>query len=237
MASPSQTLASLHQLQLRLKEVQDEIARGPRHVQVRRTQVQKREAELGESRDRLKQQKVLADQKNLQLKTNEAKIADLRTKLNVAASNREYEIITGQIAADTMANSVLEDEILEALTKVDQFQIEMKQAEEKVKQAEDELKQIIAQVEAKEPGLKEQETSLKASVAKVEMDLPSDIMPQYRRTAQALGADALAAVENKVCTSCYVQLTSQRMVELRSGKLIFCTCGRLMYLPKSETEN
>lgn len=236
MASPSQTLASLHQLLLRLKEVQDELAHGPRQVQVRKNAVQKRQAELEQMRDRLKQTKMLADQKNLQLKTNEAKIADLRTKLNVAASNREYEIFTGQIDADTMANSVLEDEILEALTKVDLMQVEVKKAEEAVSTAEAELKKIIADVQAKEPGLKEREAALMESVAGVEKQLPSDVLPQYRRLAQALGVEALAAVENKCCTACYVQITPQKLVELRAGKLLFCTCGRLMYLPPNQPD-
>lgn len=236
MASPSQTLASLHQLQMRLKEVQDELAHGPRQVQVRKNAVQKRQTELAELKDRHKQVKMLADQKNLQLKTNEAKIADLRTKLNVSASNREYEIFTGQIEADTMANSVLEDEILEALTKVDVMQVEVKQAEQAVVAAEAELQKVIAEVQAKEPGLKDRETALKESVGKVEKQLPPDVVPQYRRIAQALGVEALSAVENKCCTCCYVQLTSQKLVELRSGKLLFCTCGRLMYLPPDDSE-
>ncbi|OYW15709.1 MAG: hypothetical protein B7Z55_14825, partial [Planctomycetales bacterium 12-60-4] len=71
-------------------------------------------------------------------------------------------------------------------------------------------------------------------VTAAEKFLPPDIIQQYRRTVQAFGADALAAVENKVCTSCYVQITSQKLVELRTGKIMFCTCGRLMYLPDGE---
>lgn len=231
MATSSQALTTLHELHQRLREVQGDLERGPRQVQIRTATLQKRQAELQTARDRLKQFKMVADQKNLQLKTNEAKIADLKTKLNVAGSNREYEIITGQIAADTMANSVLEDEILEALTKVDQMQAELKGADEMVKVAEKELQNATADAQAREPGLKEREKSLLAEVTAAEKFLPPDILPQYRRTVQAFGSEALAAVENKVCTSCYVQITSQKLVELRTGKIMFCTCGRLMYLP------
>ena len=66
--------------------------------------------------------RVAADQKQLQLKAGEEKIKDLKRKLNAAASNREYQILKEQIAADDMAKSVLEDEIIEALEKIDQFQ-------------------------------------------------------------------------------------------------------------------
>lgn len=234
MSNSSRALRTLHDLHQRLREVQDDLARGPRQVQARTAGLQKKQAELQAARDKLKQTKMQADQKNLQLKTNESKISELKTKLNVANSNREYEIITGQIAADTMANSVLEDEILEALTKVDQTQMEVRTAEEAVKLAEKELQNATADAQAREPGLKEREKSLQDEVKAAEKFLPPDIVPQYRRTVQAFGAEALAPVENKVCMSCYVQLTSQKIVELRSGKVMFCTCGRLLYLPDAD---
>jgi predicted nucleic acid-binding Zn-ribbon protein len=229
MSASSQAIRALHELHLKLHEVQENLARGPRQIAAKQTAVDKRKAELESRRDKLKQLKMSADQKNLQLKTNEAKINDLRNKLNAAASNREYEIITGQIAADTMANSVLEDEILEALTRIDQMQGEVKQAEQDLATAEASLKQTQADVAAREPGLSDAAAALQKEVGEAEKFLPPDIVPQYRRAVQGFGAEALAAVENRVCSACHMQLTPQRMVELRSGKLMFCGCGRLLY--------
>ena len=231
MAASSQALKTLHELHLKLNEVQDELARGPRQINAKKLAVEKRTTELEARRQKLKQFKVTADQKNLQLKTNEAKIAELRTKLNVATSNREYEILNGQIEADRMANSVLEDEILETLTKIDQSQGEVKQAELDVAAAEADLRKIMAEVQAREPGLTERVRGLEAELASAEQVLPADIVPQYRRSVQAYRADALAAVVNRTCTSCNLQLTMQKVVELGSGKLMFCSCGRLLYLP------
>ncbi len=72
---------------------------------------------------------MAADQKQLQLKSSEDKVKDLRRKLNAAASNREYQALLEQIAADEMANSVLADEILEALEKIDAFQKNLAEAD------------------------------------------------------------------------------------------------------------
>ena len=231
MAASSRDLTTLHRLHQQLREAQDDLARGPRQVQIRTVALERRQGELQALRDRLKQSKMQSDQKNLQLKTNESKLADLNNKLNQAASNREYEIITGQIAADKMSTSVLEDEILESLSKLDEIQVEIVAAEKAVKAAEIELQNAKADAQAREPGFKQREASLQAELTVAEKYIPSDIALQYRRIVQAYGAEALAAVENKVCTACYVQLTSQRIVELRSGKFMFCTCGRLLYLP------
>jgi len=231
MASSSQALKTLHELHQKLQLVQEELARGPRQINAKRLGVEKKKTELDNRRQKLKQLKLTADQKNLQLKTNENKIAELRAKLNLAASNREYEIITGQIEADTMANSVLEDEILETLTKIDQAQGEVKQGEQDVATTEADLKKVTADAQAREPGLTEQARAFEAEVAAAETVLPPDMLPQYRRAVQAYGADALAAVENRFCSSCNLQLTMQKIVELGAGKLMFCSCGRLLYLP------
>jgi uncharacterized protein len=224
-------LKTLHELRQRLAAVQEEMARGPRQIQARKTALKKKQDELEQKRQALKQLKMTADQKNLQLKTNEAKINDLRAKLNSAGSNREYEILTGQIDADTMANSVLEDEILETLSRVDLVQVEVKTAEQDVKAADEALAKTERDVKAAEEGLKQQSTALAAEVAQAETILPPEVVLQYRRIVQSMGPDALSAVENKACGNCRVQLTAQKLIELGSGKIFFCTCGCLLYMP------
>src|ERR1044072_5633250 len=69
------------------------------------------------------------DSKQLDLKSGEQKVLDLRVKLNTANSNREYQALIEQIAAAEMAGSVLSDEILEGMEKVDQFGATVKEAE------------------------------------------------------------------------------------------------------------
>ena len=156
MSSISAGMKQLHDLRLNLREIYDQLERGPRQIAAREQIIARKKDELEALRGRLKQMKVAADQKNLQLKSSEGRIYDLSGKLNIAANNREYEALRSQIAADTMAKSVLEDEILEALEKVDAVQIDVKKAELEVAGVEAELKKLIAEVQAKEAGLKEQ---------------------------------------------------------------------------------
>jgi predicted nucleic acid-binding Zn-ribbon protein len=215
---------------LKLREISDELERGPRQIAGRKLTVEKKKEELDALRNKLKQMKVAADQKNLQLKSSEARIYDLNGKLNSAANNREYEALRSQIAADTMAKSVLEDEILEALEKLDVAQIEVKKSEAEIAVHEADLQKLTAQVNAKEAGLKEQAAALQINVSEAEKILPPEIVPQYRRLVQAYGDKALAPVINKSCSECFVSVTAQVYVELRSGKVKFCTCGRLMYV-------
>src|SRR3954462_8564644 len=122
MSSNGAGLKEIHKLRLRLQELTDEIERGPRQIAARQQLVEKKKVELEARRAKLKQLKVAADHKNLQLKTNEAKIHDLQGKLNGATNNREFDALKTQMAADSMANSVLVDESRESLDGCDAMQ-------------------------------------------------------------------------------------------------------------------
>ena len=227
-------LKEIHDLRLRLQDVTDELERGPRQIAARQQLLEKKKAEVDVRRTKLKHLKVAADQKNLQLKTNEAKIHDLQGKLNAAANNREFDAFRTQIAADKMANSVLEDEILEALEGCDAEQREIKQLEQAAANVEAELAKFTANVKQREPDLKTQKAAMEAQVGDIEKVLPPEVIPQYRRLVQSYGARALSPVRGTACGECFVGQRQQTIVELRAGKFIFCTCGRLMYLAEDD---
>ena len=228
----SNGLQFLHELQQKLKAVQEELDKGPRLIKAKEGLLAKRQAELEEIKALHTAQRKLADQKNLQLKTNETKLADLNAKLNMASTNREFDILKGQIAADKMANSVLEDEILDCMEHVDGLKSKIADAEKAVSDAKDDVRKMAEQVATNEAGLKDRAAKLLPAVAEAESIIPADFVATYRRLVGAHGADALAKVENNVCTSCYVSLSPQQGVELRGGKFIFCiSCGKLMYAP------
>lgn len=232
---PSNTLPELNRLHVAIQEVQEEIDRGPRLLKARHNVTLGKQEDLESQKLKLKQLRLAADQKSLQLKTNEAKIVDLKGKLNQAASNREFDIFKGQIEADKVANSVLEDEILEALEKIDGVQVDIKKLEAEVVAAQADENKFSAEVDRKRGGLDEKLKALQAELLVVENDIPPEILPAYRRLVQAHGAGALAAVENATCTSCYVRLTSQNAVSILSGTIMFCrTCGRLLFAKPEE---
>ena len=235
MSLAANELKELHQLHIQLASVEEKMDRGPRQVRAREQFVQKKQAELEEQQNKLKQLRMAADQKGLQLKSKDAKIAELRGKLNQATSNREYDIIRSQIDADTMANSVLEDEILEALEKVDQMQIAVKKVEAELAAAKAEAKRIGEEVSAAEPGLRRATEELQARLREAESRLPGTILEVYRRLVQAHGATALAAVQNNACTACHSILSPQEQVNVRTEKTVFCrSCGRLLYRAEGE---
>ncbi len=233
MTTAAGGLRELHQLLIRLKDVNHKLTNGPKKIEVRKKLVVKKREELAAQKALVIDLKKSADEKDLQLKTNEAKISELQGKLNTVTSNKEYDIFRSQIEADRMANSVLEDEILDSLEKVDQAQQKVNELTEQSESAEAEAKRIADSVAIEEPDLRSELAAIKAAISDAESPLPSSIVPFYRRLVDAHGSDALAAMESGVCTACYMEVSPNNRVELNSGKIVRCrSCDRILYLPE-----
>jgi predicted nucleic acid-binding Zn-ribbon protein len=223
-------MQELHRIHTDIQRVRTELERGPRQVRAKKRLVENKQAEIDQMRQKLTQSRKSADEKGLQLKSNEAKLHGLQVKLNQATSNREFEAVKGQMDADKMANSVLEDEILEALDKVDALKEGIETAEKEKAELEAEANKFADQVAAVEGDRKTELARLEASLSSAEKIIPAGLMGDYRRLVQAQGASALAPVENKACTSCMTTVTTQQGIELKTGKFIFCrSCGRMLY--------
>jgi len=233
MASAGAQYGHLHQLLMQLKEVQDQLARGPRQIQARQARTVEAEKHLVLKETELKEARATVDRKNLDLRSKEAHLADLQGKLNQAASNREFDIIRGQMDADRAAKAVLEDEILEWLDRVDAHQQEVAEARKKIQEATEEVRRFATDFEQKADEFRSQEQRLQTEIAEAEKIIPPEIKPQYRRLIDTYGAEGMASSQNGVCNQCYVNLTSQNKVQLNSGTLLFCSvCGRLLYPPE-----
>lgn len=230
MSSHSEDLAELHRLLLELEEVEEMLTSGPRKVATHDRLATKKQAECDQQKALITDLRKAADAKSLQLKTNEARIQDLNAKLNIAASNREYEIIKSQMEADTMANSVLEDEILEALDKVD-VSVATHGELQKAHAAQVEKGQKIAtEVAASAAGLQEKATALNGQIELAEKKVPTSAMEMYRRLRGAHGAGCLSSVEGAACSECNSELSQQQRVGMNLGKALFCpSCARLLY--------
>ncbi len=228
-------LKDLHLLHERLHKKQSELEAGPRKIALREGICKKKLAEIAEQKNCIKNIQKAADDKNLQFRTNEQKINELKGKLNAAASNREFDIFKGQIEADSAANAVLEDEYLELLEQVDAAREKNKILEGELEVATGLAKEIAIEVKAAEAGLQVAIDELAKEVSAAEICIPSKFGDDYRRLVQAYGPGAIAVADETACTECFTELSPQHQLELRVGKVIRCRmCGRLLYSDDAE---
>jgi len=233
MTTLTDSLRTLHRIHRQLADLQDRLQRGPKQIRVAEANVKKCEGELAAAKDAYKQAKMGSDDKQLQLRQREAKLKDFEAKLFAAQSNREYQLLKDQIAADKQANSVLADEILEALDKLDGLQAAIKTAEGNLGKIKDEHGKARQRVEQQQQGLETELARVTGELRAAEDLLDGDFKPNYERLSRSMGAEALAPVEGECCGGCSQTLTPQTINALRLDKPVFCkSCGRLLYIPE-----
>ncbi len=233
MSSVAQALKELHRLHVKIGGLNERIARGPRQIAAGEQRLQTTRSELESARETLKRARILSDEKQLQLKTREDRIADLKGKLNAASSNREYQTLQEQIQADQQANAVLTDEILELLERIDAMAADVGQAEQRVGEAERHVGELRDKVAQEDATLQKQLAETQAELAVVEATLPDDFRKEYERVVRARASEGLAGVSGDSCGVCFQTLTSQMLNELEAGKPVFCSsCGAILFISK-----
>jgi len=233
LAVSADSLRTLHRLHRQLADLRDRLAAGPRQLVARTRQLQAAEAAQATVQEEIKKAKMAADQKQLQLRSAETKILDLEGKLNACKTNREYQTLRDQVAADKMATKVLEDEILEALERLDLVKKNLAPAEAEIATAKKKVAETQAKVDGETASLEQEVARIKADLDAAELELPADSREVYHRIVKSKGADAMAAVEGESCGGCFQQLTGNMLAELSMGRVVPCrNCGCLLYLPK-----
>ncbi len=224
---------NLHQHLVQIADMKTQIERGPRQVKAAVLQVETAKDLLQKCKESIKQKKMDADRKQLQLREREAKVHDWEGKMNAAKNNREFQAIKEQIGADTQANSVLSDEILEILEEIDSLQINSKGFDEKLKLIEAEKVKTEANVAQKLAVLNQELERVEGSLAVLEKQLTPEFLVQYKRLVSNRSEDSMAPLDDVSCGGCYTSLPPKILDSLRKEQAISCpSCGRLLYRPE-----
>jgi uncharacterized protein len=233
MAVTAAALRELHHLHEQLTELRDRVERAPKQIRAREANAAQLKAKVDEARARVPETQMAINRKQLDLKAGEQKVVDARVKLNAASSNKEYQALVEQIAAAEMAGSVMTDEVLESMEKLDSLQLLVKEAEKLHAAGNQELEKTRQAIEASAASIRVDIERLEASLVQAEAALPPEIKVDYERVIRGKGANGLSAVDDDVCGACGQQITLNMQNELRLARPVFCkSCGCLLYLPE-----
>jgi len=231
MPTLTESLATLHRIHRQLADLRDRLERGPKQLKAVEANVKKCETDLTQAKDAFKHAKMAGDEKQLQLKSREVKLVDLQAKLNMAQSNKEYQLLKDQIAADKQANSVLADEILEALERLDQLQAAVKTAEQNLAKTKEDQGKVRQRIDSQQQGLETELARVTGELQAAEGLLSGEFKDNYMRLSRSMGAESLAPAEGGSCGGCSQTFTTQTLNLLKLDKPVFCkSCGRMLYL-------
>jgi len=138
------------------------------------------------------------------------------------------------MAADEMTNSVLADEILEAMEKTDAMNAQIAEEQATLAKAKQEAERVRKEVAEREPVIRGDLERLEAELIQEETTLPEEMREAYNRVVRQKGEDALAPIVDKeFCGGCNQSVPINIYNAMTLSRPIFCkSCGRLLYIPK-----
>lgn len=223
-------LRRLHSLHQQRDDLEGQLRRGPQQIAVAQRLVDAAQARLDANAQTIREQTMIADDKQLQLSSRESKVANLEAQLNTAASNKEYALLKEQIAAEKKANDCLNDEIFEVLEQIDTLNTEAEQIREEVDQHTAAKNEREQKVEVRLEVVREDLQSVQTKLSDEESKLPAAVTPVYKRLVNALGVDALASSVGNSCEGCNQVLRTQMVELLRIGRFVQCpSCNAILY--------
>jgi len=180
----------------------------------------------------LKKLQVEHKNKEVELQTKEEAIKKFQGQLYQIKTNREYTAMEKEINGVRADCSVLEEDIINLLDKIDeadnlkkgrsdQLKTEKGKIEEEKKKISEETKKIETELN----GFKEQRKQLADKVDKT-------VLSKYERILRNKDGLALVPIRNNACQGCYLDMPPQVINEIKMKKdLIFCeSCARILYL-------
>ena len=238
-------LNSLQTLDRQCRALEIRQRRHPQIIAEARRELEAKQSAVEDQRLAAQNLQKAVDEKSLNLKEIEAKIAKITTQLNQTKTNKEYSALLSQKGAEEADKSRLEDEILALMGKVEdskkdfhkgaqRLEQERKTHEESLRKAEEEQKTSLAQIKE----ARAQRDQLRTQIP-IEWVEPYErllarrdgvaLVCALRRVPEARSAEV---TEVWVCQGCFMNLTMQTIASLMtSDNPVFCkSCGRMLYL-------
>ncbi len=232
MIESIEVLKRLQSLKSKINELKEYQERRKQDVRKKKTQIEDK-GTLAEKKheEKLSTQREI-DRKELDLKTDEGEITKYNVQLNSIKTNKEYTALCTEIGSKKADMSILEDEILNSMSRFESVNEEYNKLQEDLRREEESLKDLIESVDADVKKTDIEIEKIQNDQKKYIDALDENSLNHYNRLSNIKGGKAVVAVIGNVCGGCFMNITTQTLNSLMGDKeLVFCqSCSRILYL-------
>lgn len=220
----------LQRIDREIGELARELAELPGRVEKQRLEGEILQANHERSRKEIMRLQSEANRLADEVAAGEELLRKYTTQLNIAKTNKEYNAIKNQVAAQKAFNGKVETKALEALEELERRQEQARQLAAQVEAQKKELEQLRARAETGSVALRKRLEALQKERTRKQEGMDAEYLELYERAHTSRG-EALARLQGRVCGACFIQLPPQTYNEvLTSASLVLCpSCGRLLY--------
>jgi predicted nucleic acid-binding Zn-ribbon protein len=233
MENLKQDLELLYGLQdydIKIEKIREELAGAPAIIKEKLQNVDNKKAEAEEKKKNFVALNSLRKEKEAVLDSKEKAVAKHSMELNTVKSNDAYKALLSEIEKAKADKSVIEDEILELMEKIDVESAVVKQSEAELKEFEQKTKSELSAIESSSK-------KLEADIAVIEKEredfkhkVNPKILEQYERIREGRDGQGICLIDGESCGGCGMVLRPQLINQAQKcHELVFCdNCSRIL---------
>lgn len=231
MTGEIEQINRLQSLDMRIGELEREIATLPKHIAHIEKTLDAHNRRLEADRAALvgnqKERKQLEDD----AKVEGQKISKLKDQMLLAKTNEQYRAFQHEITYCEQAIRKAEDRILDLMGEAEPLDVNVKKAEAALKEEKQQVETEKTRARERTAVDQKQLEQLQAERKGVITNLKPQTYAAYERIRKKWHGVAVAEVAAGRCTACQIVLRPQFFQDLRnSDELLFCeSCGRILY--------
>lgn len=231
MLNEIEILLKVQEKDLKIMALESRLKENPEIVNKARNTLKEAENELKEKENLHKKLQVERKNSEIQVESNNEQIAKLDSQAGSVKDNKTYKAIQDEILDLKARISLIEDAMLENMEKCDEISSQVKDLKAKMAQRKKELEEAEAKARRENEDIEKEIRDLKDLKSEIEKNLGSEILSRYYRLLNNKKDAVVVPSRNGSCGGCFMSLTPQSIMKLRSEmEIVTCeSCQRILY--------
>ncbi|MFZ2041988.1 MAG: C4-type zinc ribbon domain-containing protein [Desulfobacterales bacterium] len=231
-----QSLVELQTVEADIRRVETLLAETPAKLAAVTLELEAFEATLAEEDGQLQAVQKTYREQEREAQVALAQIRKSNERLATVKTNKEYQLILKEIDDLKRKNSLIEDEMLACLDRIEAADAAVKQKKAQVLALRHTADRQKAEIERETQQLTAQLTDLAQAGREAARAVDPVLLEYFRRVQEQVRQRAVAPVVDAVCQGCHLNIPWQLFNELhRFDQLTFCPhCRRIIFCQEEE---
>ncbi len=224
-------IRELQQVDHRIRELEDEIARLPKYISDIERQLETHKKQIEGDQAALAGNKKGHRLLESEIAAHQQKAGRLREQMNEAKTNEQFRAFQHEIEFEEAAVRKVEDRILDKMVEAESLAQNVKKAEAALKVENEKVQREVAETRARVAKDEQEATAARATRVELAKALSAQVLRTYEHVRKSRGGQAVARASADRCLACNVVFRPQFSQILRSNEQVLTceACGRILY--------
>ena len=226
-----ETLAVLQGIDLEVKKHRDAQSEHLKEIATRENEIARLATEVKTLREAWEERESVRRGKEQTVTDANRKATDKRMRMSHVKNIKELQALQREIAQIKESNAILEEELLEVMTDLEEQEGVLKQKEEELSGLQAEWTERKGPLEGEIAEIEDKIAQTRQAREETASRLNDDLMGKYELLFNRRGGTAVVSVTSAICQACFMNIPPQLWNDvLRNERVNLCpSCQRILF--------